>query len=116
MIRTMNIRQILSQFLADLRKELAMATKRTQIQKDIATIPVRRGISAKRYLPEATPPVKGNTSIRKSSSVDINSPEIRQRVEKKAYELYEQHGYINGNDLKDWVEAEQIVVRELFKK
>ncbi len=94
-----------------------MVTKRTQIQKDLAAIPVRRGISAKRYLPDATPSFKGNTLRRKaSSSVDVNSPEIRQRVEKKAYELYEQHGYINGNDLQDWLEAEQIVVRELFKK
>ncbi|OGX27802.1 MAG: hypothetical protein A2705_05105 [Omnitrophica WOR_2 bacterium RIFCSPHIGHO2_01_FULL_52_10] len=93
-----------------------MVTKRTQTQKDISSIAVRRGISAKRYLPEAAPSIKDNTSLRKASNVDINSPEIRQRVEKKAYELYEQRGYTTGNDLQDWLDAEQIVVRELVKK
>lgn len=116
MIHQMNVRQILSQFLWELRKELAMVTKRAQTQKDLSSIAVRRGISAKRYLPEATPSIQENISIRKISSADINSPEIRQRVEKKAYELYEQRGYINGSDLQDWLEAEQIVTRELAKK
>ncbi|HBO97197.1 MAG TPA: hypothetical protein DE315_01900 [Candidatus Omnitrophica bacterium] len=116
MIKTMNVRQILSQFLLDLRKELAMVTRRTPTQKDISSIAVRRGISAKRYLPEAASSIKGNTPLRKANSANINSPEIRQRVEKKAYELYEQRGYTNGNDLQDWLEAEQIVVCELVKK
>lgn len=93
-----------------------MVTKRTQTQKDVSSIAVRRGISAKRYLPEAAPAIKANTPIRKAGSMDINSPEIRQRVERKAYELYEQRGYTNGNDLQDWLEAEQIVVRELIRK
>ncbi len=92
-----------------------MVTKRTQTQKDISSIAVRRGVSAKRYLPETTPSIKESASIRRASSVDINSPEIRQYVEKKAYELYEQRGYTNGNDLQDWLAAEQIVVKELAK-
>lgn len=112
----MNVRQILSQFVQDLRKELAMVTKRTQTQKDVSSIAIRRGISAKRYLPEAAPSIKVNTSIRKAGNVDINSPEIRQRVEKKAYELYEQRGCTNGSDLQDWLDAEQAVVRESARK
>ena len=93
-----------------------MVTKRTQTQKDISSIAVRRGVSAKRYLPEATPSVKESALIRKASSADINSPEIRRRIEKKAYDLYEQRGYTNGNDLQDWLDAEQIIVQELIGK
>lgn len=93
-----------------------MVTKRTQTQKDISSIAVRRGISAKRYLPEEASSIRDNTSLRKANSATINSPEIRQRVEKKAYELYEQRGYTNGNDLQDWLEAEQTVARELARK
>ena len=63
-----------------------MVTRRTPTQKDISSIAVRRGISAKRYLPEAASSIKGNTPLRKANSANINSPEIRQRVEKKAYE------------------------------
>ena len=93
-----------------------MVTKRAQTQKDISSIAVRRGVSAKRYLPEATSAVKETVSIRKGNRIDINSPEIRQRIEKKAYALYEQRGYANGNDFQDWLEAEQIVVRESARK
>lgn len=95
-----------------------MVTKRTQTQKDISSIAVRRGVSAKRYLPETTLSIKEkeNASIRKAADADINSPAIRQRVEKKAYELYEQRGYANGNDLQDWLTAEQIIVQELSGK
>jgi hypothetical protein len=114
----MNIRQILSQFLEDLKKELAMVTKRTQTQKDISSIAVRRGVSAKRYLPETTPSIKEktNATTRKAASVDINTPATRQRVEKKAYELYAQRGYTNGNDLQDWLTAEQVIAQELSGK
>lgn len=95
-----------------------MVTKRTQTQKDISSIAVRRGVSAKRYLPETTPSIneKTNTTTRKAASGDINTPAIRQRVEKKAYELYAQRGYTNGNDLQDWLEAQQIVTDQLAGK
>ena len=93
-----------------------MVTKRTQTQKDISSIAVRRGVSAKRYLPETTPSIKESTLIRKTTNVDINSPEIRQRIEEKAYALYAQRGYSNGNDLQDWLTAEQIVAQELTRK
>ena len=87
-----------------------MVTKRTQTQKDISSIAVRRGVSAKRYLPETTPSVeeKTNATTRKAASVDINTPAIRERIAKKAYELYARRGYIHGNDLQDWLEAQQI--------
>ncbi len=93
-----------------------MVTKRTQTQKDISSLAVRRGVSAKRYLPETPTAVKERVATRKSGAVDVNSPAIRQRVEQKAYELYAQRGYANGNDLQDWLTAEQIVAQELTRE
>ena len=93
-----------------------MVIKRTQTQKVISPLEVRRGISAKRYLPETPSSTKEGVSVRKASSADINSPAIRERIEKKAYELYEKRGYNHGSDRQDWLEAEQIVARELVGK
>lgn len=42
-----------------------------------------------------------------------NTQEIQQKIEKKAYELYEQRGGAHGNDLNDWLEAERIVLAEI---
>ncbi|MBF0569242.1 MAG: DUF2934 domain-containing protein [Candidatus Omnitrophica bacterium] len=35
------------------------------------------------------------------------------RVQCRAYELFEKRGYYNGNDMGDWFEAERIVRAEL---
>ena len=37
-----------------------------------------------------------------------------QRVEKKAYELFEQRGCQSGHDWDDWLEAERIVEQEMI--
>ena len=39
-----------------------------------------------------------------------------QRVEKKAYELYEQRGRQNGHEQEDWFEAEKIIEAEMIKE
>lgn len=90
-----------------------MVTKRAQTSKDISSFAVRRGVSAKRYLPETPVATKETTTARKSRAIDFNSPAIRQQIETKAYELYEKRGYSHGNDLQDWLDAEQIIRREL---
>ena len=36
----------------------------------------------------------------------------RDRISKKAYELYESRGYSSGNDWADWFEAEKIISSE----
>ena len=33
----------------------------------------------------------------------------RREIEKIAYELYEKNGWVDGNDLDHWLEAERIV-------
>lgn len=56
------------------------------------------------------------TPVRKkvfSSPQDVESGipccEARERIEKKAYELYEYRGCAHGHDWEDWFEAERIV-------
>ena len=87
-----------------------MVTKPTQ--KSISSLGIRRGVSAKRYLPETTSVASSQTSSKKDIA-EINKTAIRQRIEKKAYEIFEKRGYAHGNDLQDWIEAEQIVTKEL---
>jgi len=37
-----------------------------------------------------------------------------QRVEKKAYEIYENRGCQGGHDCEDWLEAEKIIEAEMI--
>ena len=49
-----------------------------------------------------------------SSIAMLFSPEeIYQLIEKKAYEIFEQRGYVHGHDLDDWLQAEQMIKTEL---
>ncbi|HET9400580.1 MAG TPA: DUF2934 domain-containing protein [Candidatus Acidoferrales bacterium] len=41
-----------------------------------------------------------------------NPEETRQRIELRAYELYEQRGREDGRELDDWLRAEQEVTSE----
>lgn len=41
------------------------------------------------------------------------SHEVRDRIAKKAYELVEQRGRQSGRDLEDWLEAEELVRKEM---
>ena len=52
-------------------------------------------------------------SIQESAKKEINLEEFVNRIEKKAYELYEQRGCENGRDWEDWFEAQRIVEDEL---
>ena len=44
----------------------------------------------------------------------IKSDFFEQRVEKKAYEIYQNKGCQNGHDCDDWLEAEKIVEAEMI--
>lgn len=54
---------------------------------------------------------KFNTRKKTSWSTNI-TPELFEKIQKKAYELYEKRGYSHGNDVSDWLEAERIVLRK----
>ena len=57
-------------------------------------------------------PAQKNTAmgIKKAS----DSPEILEKIQKKAYELYEKRGCVDGYDLEDWIEAERLVMAEMY--
>jgi hypothetical protein len=44
----------------------------------------------------------------------IKSDIFEQRVEKKAYEIYQDRGCQDGHDCDDWLEAEKIVEAEMI--
>jgi exoribonuclease II len=46
-------------------------------------------------------------------SMQKYSHEVRERIAKKAYELYEQRGRQAERDLEDWLKAEELVRKEM---
>ena len=46
----------------------------------------------------------------------IELPEgMWERISRKAYELWEQRGHQDGNALRDWLDAEEIVMEEIHE-
>lgn len=46
----------------------------------------------------------------------IELPEgMRERISKKAFELWQDRGYRDGHDLEDWLDAEAIVMEEIHE-
>jgi len=48
-----------------------------------------------------------------AATATLDGDELRERVAKKAYERYLDRGQLDGYDLDDWLEAEQLVLAEL---
>jgi len=46
-------------------------------------------------------------------SMQKYSDEVRERIAKKAYELYEQRGRQTERELEDWLKAEELVRKEM---
>lgn len=55
---------------------------------------------------------KSNPSKSSLSGATIPDSALRERVERKAYELYEKRGGAHGLDTEDWLEAERLVLAE----
>ena len=36
---------------------------------------------------------------------ELQNPDVEERIRLRAYELYEQRGRTDGNDLEDWLQA-----------
>jgi hypothetical protein len=75
---------------------------------------------AKKRSPEVKPKSLNASTLSQPfpSSVMWHQPgpeELRQRVEQKAYELFERRGRDPGHDLEDWLEAERLVKQELVQ-
>jgi hypothetical protein len=37
--------------------------------------------------------------------IESQTPDIEERIRRRAYELYEQRGRVDGKDLDDWLQA-----------
>ena len=86
--------------------------KRTQLKNSPRT--QKRRTTMAKTMNLKTPNLKKTmqASFAKSSPQSkgkTDSQQFYQRVQEKAYELFERRGYSNGNDLADWFEAERIV-------
>jgi len=48
-----------------------------------------------------------------NSEPTLNGEALQRRIAKKAYERYLDRGQLDGYDVQDWLEAEQLVLAEL---
>jgi hypothetical protein len=62
--------------------------------------------------PDTQPVVKRNLSP-EPESMRKYSDEVRELIAKKAYELYEQRGRQGERDVEDWLQAEELVRKEM---
>jgi len=51
---------------------------------------------------------KTKTQVKQAQSSE-STDHLSERIQKKAYELYEKRGCCHGRDYDDWYEAERIV-------
>ena len=66
----------------------------------------------KSKIPDPQHVVKRNLSP-EPESMQKYSDEVRERIAKKAYELYEQRGRQAKRDVEDWLKAEELVRKEM---
>lgn len=50
--------------------------------------------------------------INASQVLSLTPDQIQEAIQQKAYELYVQRGYQNGNDAEDWLTAERMVLQD----
>jgi hypothetical protein len=77
-------------------------------------------ITKERVMERATKfTVKKKLSMHSSLAVGPQSIELsdskRERIAKKAYELWQKRGYRDGCDLEDWLDAEIIVKEKIHE-
>jgi hypothetical protein len=64
-------------------------------------------------------PMKKNPSMRSPLAASPQAIELpngmRERISRKAYELWQERGCRDGQDLEDWLDAEVIVMEEIHE-
>jgi hypothetical protein len=60
-----------------------------------------------------TRPLEERTLTPEPESMQKYSDEVRERIAKKAYELYEHRERQGGRDVEDWLKAEELVRKEM---
>ena len=58
-------------------------------------------------------PVEARNRSSEPESMQKYSDEVRERIAKKAYELYEQRGREGERHVEDWLKAEELIRREM---
>jgi len=58
-------------------------------------------------------PMKKPILSHEPESMQKYSDEMRERIAQKAYELYEKRGRQAERDVEDWLEAEELVRKEM---
>lgn len=53
--------------------------------------------------------IKSSFSWDKTSSPKLSGAELTNRIQKKAREIWERKGCVEGQDLENWLEAEKLV-------
>lgn len=72
----------------------------------------KKTASSKTTLATVVPP----STAAASAKVPGELPQdLWERIAKKAYELWEQRGRQDGNDLRDWFDAEAMVMEEIHE-
>jgi hypothetical protein len=70
-------------------------------------------MSATKRTKKMKPPMRSPMA---TSPQSIELPEgMRERIVRKAYELWQARGYRDGHDLEDWLDAEAIVMEEIHE-
>ena len=54
---------------------------------------------------------KPRKATKKKASRKITQEELNALIAEMAYELFEQRGYMHGDDQADWYEAEKIILK-----
>ena len=50
---------------------------------------------------------------KKSTVLNISDDRVYEEIRKRAYEMYCKRGQTQGSDMKDWLEAEKQIKKEL---
>ena len=56
--------------------------------------------------------MRATGNLNRKSSAESMDQEMREQIEKRAYELFEARGAEPGHDLEDWVRAESEIVQQ----
>ena len=70
----------------------------------------------KETTPKKTAPKKAATPKSPRKTPVTPKESIHDMIARKAYELYEQSGHIDGKDVEHWIEAEKLVLGTKKKK
>jgi hypothetical protein len=76
----------------------------------------KKEAAPKKTAPKKAAPKKATAAKSPRKRTASTKESVHDRIAKKAYELYEQSGRIDGRDVEHWIEAEKIVLGAKKKK